>query len=352
MALTKIITHLVVQFDENRGLVTEYHFVGGSTKARSPSVGGALDLIGLRKTIDDYWFFVDRSIRDKVFEDGERQKTEQFLGELESRGQELANFVFPKSVQADIWKNADETDILLINTNLPDVPWEALYCASAGQNSGFLSRNCIIQRQIESAFIEESVSTDQRAGVLLCVDSALVDEEEQRGEISLRIELQGLNAEVYETTSSRELARRAQDVGVIHWLCEHVTEDGLRLARNTYYSYRDVETHKFPRNSVLFLLSCASARRAYRDTIYSARVSAASGCTVVAPSSVVAVSEALNFIRDIQEITKNHPNLRLSEVWTLLKNPLGGRETEDIFSWRDCYLLWFGIYGDCEQRLS
>lgn len=352
MAYSNIITHLVVVFDEQKSLVSEYHFVGGSTKPRSPAVDTPMCRQKLKSVIDSYWRFVDQSIKDHVFDEEASNQAQSFLGELEARGQEIANLLFPRHIQTEIWKAADEADVLMINTNLEEVPWEALFCASAGMNRGFLSRNCVIQRQIEGSSIEDSPEKDKGDGIVLCIDPQLIFEEEERGEIALLSELQDLNVELYQTSSSRELSRRVQDARVIHWLCEHVVDSGLRLADNTFYTYRDIETHKFPRNSVLFMLSCASARIAEKSSAYSARVSAASGCTVVAPSSMVAVSEAVHFIQDIQCVLQEHPGAKLSEVWTLIKNPIGGRRNEDSFTWRDCYLLWFGIYGDCEETLG
>ena len=79
----------------------------------------------------------------------------------------------------------------------------------------------------------------------------------------------------------------------------------------------------------------------------SAKIAAASSCTVVAPSSVVAAKEAVRFVVDINEVLKDSSICRLSDAWTLMKNPLSGREADARINIRECYLLWFGIYGDC-----
>lgn len=344
--LQRIVTHINVTYSEQTGQTVEYHFVGGSTRAPSRKTTAPLERTSLQKVIDQYWEYVRGAISGGLLEAEDGVVHEDFIGQLESRGNEIARTLFSKEQQTELWAVAAQSDIVLINTNLDEVPWEALFCPNAGEDGEFFSQNCVIQRQIFGDDFEADIQREEPNSWLICLDPELVREEEAKG---WRIvdELERHALPLYTTSNSRELAKRVKGSALIHWICEHDLERGLRLGRDVFYSDRDIETHRFPPHCLLFMLSCSTGRSGAGMAAFSSRIASASGCTVVAPSSVVAAQEAVGFVASIHRILEDRTVEQLCDVWTLLKNPLGGRRVAGRFSVQECYLLWFGIYGDC-----
>ena len=332
-----------------------WHFSGAITKPKRRYPTRTIDLENLDRIIDDYWIYVDHHIRSGILYEGSEEDQINFLDGLKTRGSEISQAIFPVEVQKEIWKIAAESDIFVVSTNLPAIPFEALFSMEYGKNGSFLSENCVIQRQID---IEQDYAVDaatsNASSTILYVDSELLEEEKDL-ESTLITELIDSEMSLVKTTTINALIDSAKDAAIIHWICEH-SNDGLRLKRNVFYNKRDIMAHRFPQNCVLFMLSCAAARAA-RSTLskesssISATLAGVSGCTVVAPSSVVAAQAAVKFVLDFDRILKQSRLSRLSDIWTRLKNPLGGRRSGAGITPEECYLLWFGIYGDCNVKV-
>jgi len=333
------------------GDVIAAHFSGIFTRARRRYPPKKLDREALNQLITRYWDFVDRKIREGVLDGDDAVSRQKLLDELKARGAEIAGMLFSKETQRGIWKAAAESDVFVISTNLPEVPWEALFSREFGERGLFLSDKCVIQRQLDS---EEELAAPMGRGNasnhLVCLDPILEREEKECAH-RLVEHLESLGISLHRTSTKDALETVARDAAVIHWICEH-SKEGLRLETDVFYSRRDVDAHRFPTSCVLFMLSCGAGRHDPDCTALSAGIAAASGCTVVAPSSVVAAQAAVRFIMDMQALLRRDGATNLSDVWSRMKNlPVGGRQADDVGP-RDCYMLWFGIYGDCDTAIG
>jgi len=338
-----------VTFDAGRNEVVAWHFSGVHTRARRKHAPKSLERARLSALIASYWAFVDENIRQGVL-DGEAVRRQRLFDELKARGSEIAAELFSKEAQREIWKAAAESDVFVISTNLADVPWGALFSREHGGRGSFLSGHCVIQRQLDSSQ-ELAVAASRSGGSahLVCMDPILVREEQCARDLIDHLEKQGVG--LHHTSTKNALETATRDATVIHWICEHASE-GLRLESDVFYSHRDVDAHRFPSGCVLFMLSCGAGRHEPACAALSAGIAAASGCTVVAPSSVVAAKAAVRFMLDIDELLRREDVANLSDVWFQLKTPAARRHEATEIAARDCYLLWFGIHGDCDTTIG
>src|SRR6266496_5347586 len=153
------------------------------------------------------------------------------MDDLQSWGQEIASMLFPRELQSELWKVAAQSDVLVISTNLGEVPWEALFCAESGAEGEFLSTNCVVQRQLEVAQLESKFAESPSTLQIVFLDPELLREESGSGHDVMEI-LSAKSFMVHQTSSKHELARKAREARVIHWICEHNFTKGLRLSRN------------------------------------------------------------------------------------------------------------------------
>jgi hypothetical protein len=338
-----------VTFDPGRSDVAAWHFSGVHTRARRKHAPKGVDRARLTALIGSYWTFVDESIRQGVL-DGDGAGRQKLFDELKARGSEMAAELFSKEAQREIWKAAAESDVFVISTNLADVPWEALFSREHGERGSFLSDHCVIQRQLDSSQ-ELAVTAARSTGSthLVCLDPILAQEEQCASDLIDHLQKSGVG--LHHTSTKNALENATRGATVIHWICEHARE-GLRLQSDVFYSHRDVDAHRFPSGCVLFMLSCGAGRHEPACAALSAGIAAASGCTVVAPSSVVAAKAAVRFMLDIDEILHLEDVANLSDVWFRLKSPAARRHEATEIAARDCYLLWFGIHGDCDTTVG
>ncbi len=315
-----------------------------------------INLKEVNSVIEEYWLFVDQKIRQKILDVDDKDVLTDFMDESKSRGNEITNLLFTHEVQKELWKTAAESDIFVISSNLATIPFEALYSSEYGQSGTFLSDNCVIQRTLENGRnIENDATVESPFTSIVCLDSELANEEEEL-DAFLFDELNRQKIQLVRTSTRSAFSESIKNASVVHWLCEH-SSDGLRLKKGIYFNQRDVDVCKFPRDSVLFMLTCQGGKAVYSNqgeecSSISADIAAACGCTVVAPSSIVAASAAFKFVVSINSILSEEKVSKLSDVWSLIKNDLGGRESASGITAHKCYLLWFGIYGDCNVSIK
>ena len=97
-----------------------------------------------RQICTTYWWAVSERL-DVIFEETNKDELQQQVIEIRELSAKLSEDLFDEEALEFIFRAARETDILVITTNLVEVPWEALVNPK-GMNGEFLSRYCIVSR--------------------------------------------------------------------------------------------------------------------------------------------------------------------------------------------------------------
>src|SRR5262245_39964976 len=215
MPSTKLQAFCNVNFDHNG--ISVWHFSGIATRTRRRYPSKEIDRAALDQLVSNYWAFVDRNIRDGVLDGDDTTSRRKLLDELKGLGAEMTGMLFAKETQRGIWKAAAESDVFVISTNLPEVPWEALFSREAGERGLFLSDKCVIQRQLDSDDeIANCVLRSDGASHLVCLDP-LLEEEERECAQRLIAHLVSSGIELYRTSTKDALETTARRAAVIHW---------------------------------------------------------------------------------------------------------------------------------------
>jgi hypothetical protein len=301
----------------------------------------------IQKACDKYWEFVDTAIIAKDLSGKDSKKVSKFFDELKTHGNILCNKLLDLSTRRELWTVAKQSETVVLLTGLLQVPWEALYNPEANPNS-FLSDNCVVIRWPEDTGDHSwgvTVPPDFARERMVCVDGLLKidgclvkDILTQDGEV------------VYVTSQKGELVHQIKEVRLVHWICEHDKQRGLRLDEDVYYTAHNSATHRFPAGSILVLTSCASGATSVPETSIAAGICVASNCTVIAPSSVVAAGAGVAFARKMNEVIKASAGpLRVTDLWSTIKgSSVELREQGKPPTVQTCYALWYGIYGNGE----
>lgn len=348
----KITKFLRCSFNENLQELSIEVFGGDNAPVRYSIGSKKINSTEAMKRIKEYWEFVDENIENGVVSDEDIVALQNFFDKLLAKGSAIADHLFDPDAQRALWKHSAESDLFVILSDVPWIPWEALYNPRFGEGA-FLSDNCVLVR-VPVAFDAEPSEYDRPIFVqekLICLDSML-QQYEFRGKILNKI-FEDEGEEVFVTNVISELTRRVLNTRIVYWICEHEEKQGLRLAENVHFSLDDCRVHRFPSGSVLFLVSCSGGRGLISPS-FSERIVASSNCTVVAPSSVIAVDAAIDFVNRVNKIMKENGATYLHEIWSYLKGSLSGTASEDgshKITPERCYALWFGIYGNSMARL-
>jgi hypothetical protein len=345
----KNVNFCIVDFEESTSIL--------SLRALIPLQGTVLNC-GKRKitnaeiheACESYWNFVDEAIKSGELDDN-TTKIDAFFDDLITRGAALCNKLLDDKMKKHLWTLARESEILVLITGLLQVPWEALYNPDIDPGSFLLDHCVIVRRPGDSGDISSAAGgvfkfSKER---MICVDRLL---SQSLCDVCVEDILRGDGEDVYVTSLKSELVQKVKSVQLVHWICEH-DKKGLRLDSEIYYTADDSVAHRFQPGTVLVLTSCSAGARSAGEPGIAAGISAASNCTVIAPSSVVAARAGLSFVRKMNSIVRGSAGpLKVVDLWTALKGSsielrqTGGRPSAEM-----CYALWYGIYGNGEASI-
>ena len=176
--------------------------------------------------------------------------------------------------------------------------------------------------------------------------------EMKNGEVGIVETFERDGEEVVVTNTLGALVERTQSVRMIHWICEHEPNRGLRLREGLHYTSDDAFTHVFAAGSVLMITSCQAAAGDPLHSNIAARICVASNCTVIAPSSLIAMRVGVEFARRLNTVISAHSAgpLNVADLWKRVQGTFKHKLPHPAsLSAEKCFALWYGIYGNAEN---
>jgi len=298
----------------------------------------------------DYWDVVDDAVRSGAFNDSKASALSALFPKLMTKGAQIRETLMDLPMTKALWTLAKNsaTLLLVVPDSLLHVPWEALFNPYDGCKS-FLGDFTVIARYPENPdgeTREPRMENKFRRERIVCVDNLL------RKVIEAQLVQDGENP-VYPNNQC-ELARYVEDTRLTHWICEHESK-GLRFDTDVFFTAADASVHRFPTGSVLVLTSCKTGASAPDVPSIAARICCSSDCTVIAPSSLVAITAGVQFARAINlAISGSGGPLSVAQYWRRLgearaahmRDPANPAAPE---AWAS---LWYGIYGNVDRSLG
>ena len=338
--------------------IIDYNSTDGNLRVRGLAPLGPVTEFGskivpdsqLRAECNEYWKFVDTAIESKELTSGE-EELQGFYDTLMTRGTTLSTTLMDFQTRQNLWSLARQSDVLILVTSLLQVPWEALFNPDIEIRT-FLAHECIITRwpEMSSNHGAREVLKKHKFAKdrIVLLDSLLADM--MHFDLCIEAIFKSDGEEVSITSSKSVLVDAAREFRLIHWICEHESK-GLRLRKNHHYTSDDAATHLFPNGSVLMLTSCRAGSGNSFDGNIAARICAASNCTVIAPSSVVATHVGVEFARKLNLIVSNTDvPLKVSDLWQKVQGTRGKGQVERTpVTVEKCFALWYGIYGNADH---
>jgi hypothetical protein len=315
-----------------------------------------VSLSSLKAAKDKFWKYVNEE-SPKLQGDGQIESYKKFIESLIPLGSLIADEILTKEMKAELWNTAQEGRALLIFTDMHDIPWESLYRGTFLQGN-FLSDNCPILRvphkNVRSKLADnQDYQEDNHYDPKDIKDRIFLFDPEIRHDDRCRIDgpdgqskcfvdtMKDAYDEVYETNFKMDFADTVRRARTIHWLCHHAPQ-GLRLRKDIFLTVDDVEKIEFLPSSIIFLTACKAVFDEAGGGSLAATMSMSGGCSVVAPSSVIAAKAGFLFLRRLNEIIDAaEAPLTLIELWEKVRNP----------SWRkdptleNSISMCFGLYG-------
>jgi hypothetical protein len=333
---------------------TEELIIRAIVQGNNVEIGRKLvNLETLESACNEYWGFVNDSIKAGHLTSGPA-RLRAFYDELKTRGAVLCRTVLDPPCKLQLWILAAQSDVLVVVTSLLHVPWEALFNPDPNPGS-YLSDHCVIARFPEkTGEITWDLSTGDgnfTRDRIICLDRVLADSEEESEHINTFRTEEVDN--IYLTALKGDLVEQVKHAQLIHWICEHA-EAGLRLDHNVFYSWDDTDVYRFPCGAILVLTSCQSGSSTDAEASIAAGICAASRCTVIAPSSVVATRVGVALARRMIALLKEIPSgylVPLYEYWAKLKKGSLKDSASDEITPEMCFVLWYGIYGRVDAHI-
>ncbi|GLS24701.1 hypothetical protein [Marinibactrum halimedae] len=353
---SKILTYCFAFYDEQKSLL-KIDINGGNDPAARYAIMeqevSTNKIEALQRKIQEYWTFVDNKIKEGIVDikDNER-KRKIFFEDLKMFGGTIASLLLPKDVMTELWKHAAGSDIFCLATNMQWVPWESLYNPDTEQGE-FLSDNCVISRIPTKTTMDTMQKCEEVSGRIICLDPVLNQDYTHEAAQTASAIFESKGEDVYLTDLIGDFTKKVSNKQLISWICEHEVDRGLRLCEDVHFTCDNCYTHRFPPGSVVFIMSCSTARADIKEEGYGARIVASSDCTVIAPSSIIAARAGIDFASRLIELARKQACSAVFELWTLLKRPLEGELADDgNITPEKCYALWFCIFGNCEASLE
>jgi hypothetical protein len=300
---------------------------------------GGRDKIGA--TCATFWNGVAKVLSD-AWTEGEKDLSNE-LEAIRDLCVDLSSRLFSGDVLDFLFRAARETNILVISTNMIEVPWEALI--NPRERDGiFLSECCMISRSymptqgINRVF---ETNSDRGKGTALYVDSVLAEKWTAPGSTenqSYRKLLRGQNA--LSTKNAPTLFRDMAKRKTVEWICENAFDeatglDRLRISKRSHCTRNTLLTNGLTQSTVVFLVTCCEQRPKRTHEPISALIATHNGCTVIAP--LIPISEAMGirlarifnylkkkFVRKAENISLETFLLRVREKESVGSPTIGG----------------------------
>lgn len=160
-----------------------------------------------------------------------------------------------------------------------------------------------------------------------------------------------LAADICETSTVHDLGERVKVARTILWICDNESRGkGLRLKENLFYGADTAFSHLFPEDSTLFLAACRAASAEGDDDVCMAgKIQFASGCTVIAPASVLRTDAGFFMVRRMALWLRNAPKgTTVMQFWGELKDSSDAVNT----ALENGLRKFFCIYGDADQAVK
>lgn len=318
----------------------------GNTVANMPYK--TVDLKKLDAQCTEYWRVVNDAVNRGLL--SSEQQSRAFIGRLMSLGDNIRRTLMDAATATAVWTVAHNTSTLgfVIPDRLLHVPWEALFNAESGFRS-FLADHTVIARFPENNECEFGMRANSpkfSRDRIVCLDCVLKPQ--------LETQFQD-EQHVFFPTNRMDLADHVQGTRLTHWICEHA-ERGLRFDADEFFTLEDTSAHRFPSGSVLMLTSCKSGSHSPDTAGIAAKICCFSDCTVIAPSSLIAVGAGVDFVKEINRAINSvstDDKLSVANFWRRLSSARVASmgDASKPFQSSAWSALWYAIYGDVDRLL-
>jgi hypothetical protein len=271
----------------------------------------------------------------------------------------LAKDIFGARSMETIWRIARECELLRIETNLLDVPWEALVNPYQDDESFLaqltsITRGYLFDSDLDRPYIE-GVAPQGKLGLYL-------DEELEKkwsaANGSEFAQLDKLRRRLVPKTfaSIDKLFADMKRHSIIGWICENAYTreigDRLRVCKDTYCTEEILMTKRLSSKSLLCLISCAEHKPDRRSEQIAAQIALHSGCTVLGPLMPIAEEMGLMFLRLLAGYVALNQRLERKQSLTDILISVRYRNLVGSASPFGLLLLFMGLYGSPNTELG
>lgn len=312
-----------------------------------------------REQCAEYWKSA-AEILEAVSNTSDRQTLDRIAIEIQELSVGLSEAMFHQDALNFIFKAARETEILVISTNLVEIPWEAL--VNPGDMNGvFLSQYCIVSRSFvpstptSRGLIRKNQSC---SGSGLFVDAELLRSwsipSNKNHKLFRKLSL-SQGPVVMKNVS--ELFRAMEGKKTIQWICENSFEskksiDRLRIEVGNYCTKNSLLTNSLSQDCVVLLITCCQPHSKRSHEPIPALLAAYNGCTVVCPLIPISEQVGIQLLRTYRFMSrtlrrKGTPRTLEAYLNELRRmKPIGSSTFEGMIG------LFLGVYGTPRAELD
>jgi hypothetical protein len=163
--------------------------------------------------------------------------------------------------------------------------------------------------------------------------------------------LKSLDFDVSETSTVHALAEKVKQSRMILWICDNESNGrGLRIRENLFYGAETAFSHLFPKDATLFLAACRAASGVVgADKCIAGEIQFASGCTVIAPASVLRTDAGFVMMQRMARWLKTiKAGTTVNEFWRELRTSEQRADT----ALEKALHRFFCVYGNADHVLK
>lgn len=295
----------------------------------------------------EYWNHID-GIFSSISQNSQLNE-EQFTDFLITQGAYLCEQILSDTAREEMIQLASSAECLSLTTNMPYVPWEALYFGHAEEGKFLGDMTSVVRILKHQRTPKKRYSLQAPTSIFsVIIDPILVDNDENLTRFS------SLGFQVKKSSTMANLREVSKSAKTMIWVCENSKEKGgLRIDKNVFYAINDAQTHLFPKDIIVFLTACRAGsdgnKEGLNEFCIAGEIQFASGCTVIAPTSVVAVDIGFEIAQMVASwLNTAKEGTTVKDFWIEVRS--------GYFKSNDTYLVsilskFFCIYGDIKSTL-